>query len=83
VVIISVELGANCDPFMLHLYAALAEKERALISARTKASLAAKKAEGNPQKRPAATAPMRADRWPIASGAAATRLRFPMLAAAR
>jgi DNA invertase Pin-like site-specific DNA recombinase len=33
---ISVELGADCDPFMLHLYAALAEKERALISARTR-----------------------------------------------
>jgi DNA invertase Pin-like site-specific DNA recombinase len=43
---ISVELGADCDPFMLHLYAALAEKERALISARTKAALAAKRAEG-------------------------------------
>jgi hypothetical protein len=27
------ELGANADPFMLHLYAALAEKERTLISA--------------------------------------------------
>ena len=25
------ELGADADPFMLHLYAALAEKERALI----------------------------------------------------
>jgi DNA invertase Pin-like site-specific DNA recombinase len=31
---------------MLHLYAALAEKERALISARTKAALAAKRAAG-------------------------------------
>ena len=40
------ELGADTDPFMLHLYAALAEKERALISARTKAALAAKKAQG-------------------------------------
>jgi DNA invertase Pin-like site-specific DNA recombinase len=40
------ELGADCDPFMLHIYAALAEKERALISARTKAALAAKKAQG-------------------------------------
>jgi len=40
------ELGADADPFMLHLYAALAEKERALISARTKAALAAKKAGG-------------------------------------
>src|SRR6266550_4492696 len=40
------ELGADADPFMLHLYAALAEKERVLISARTKAALAAKKAAG-------------------------------------
>src|ERR1044072_5527637 len=31
---------------MLHLYAALAEKERRLISERTKAALAAKKATG-------------------------------------
>src|SRR5262245_55446997 len=37
------ELGADADPFMLHLYAALAEKERRLISERTKAALAAKK----------------------------------------
>jgi DNA invertase Pin-like site-specific DNA recombinase len=34
------------DPFMLHLYAALAEKERRLISERTKAALAAKRAAG-------------------------------------
>jgi DNA invertase Pin-like site-specific DNA recombinase len=27
------ELGCDADPFMLHIYAALAEKERALISA--------------------------------------------------
>ena len=40
------ELGADADPFMLHLYAALAEKERALISARTKAALAAAKQRG-------------------------------------
>ena len=40
------ELGADVDPFMLHVYAALAEKERNLISARTKAALAAKKAQG-------------------------------------
>src|ERR1700726_2663243 len=40
------ELGADADPFMLHLYAALAEKERSVISARTKAALAAKKAAG-------------------------------------
>lgn len=40
------ELGLDADPFTLHLYAALAEKERALISARTKAALARKKAAG-------------------------------------
>ena len=37
------ELGPDVDPFVLHLYAALAEKERALI---TKAALAAAKAKG-------------------------------------
>jgi DNA invertase Pin-like site-specific DNA recombinase len=40
------ELGADTDPFMLHLYAALAEKERALISRRTKDALAAAKLRG-------------------------------------
>ena len=40
------ELGADADPFMLHLYAALAEKERRLISQRTKDALAAKKSQG-------------------------------------
>jgi DNA invertase Pin-like site-specific DNA recombinase len=40
------ELGRDADPFMLHLYAALAEKERRLISERTKSALAAKKANG-------------------------------------
>jgi DNA invertase Pin-like site-specific DNA recombinase len=41
-----VELGPDVDPFILHLFAALAEKERALISVRTKAALAAAKARG-------------------------------------
>ena len=40
------ELGADADPFMLHLYAALAEKERRLISERTRAALAQRKAKG-------------------------------------
>jgi DNA invertase Pin-like site-specific DNA recombinase len=40
------ELGADTDPFMLHIYAALAQKERALISERTRAALAQKKAAG-------------------------------------
>jgi hypothetical protein len=34
------ELGPDADPFMLHLYAAIAEKERRQISERTKAALA-------------------------------------------
>jgi DNA invertase Pin-like site-specific DNA recombinase len=40
------ELGADADPFMLHIYAALAEKERAMISERTRLALAQKKAQG-------------------------------------
>jgi DNA invertase Pin-like site-specific DNA recombinase len=40
------DLGADADPFMLHIYAALAEKERAMISRRTKDALAAAKANG-------------------------------------
>jgi DNA invertase Pin-like site-specific DNA recombinase len=40
------ELGPEVDPFVLHLYAARAEKERALIAGRTKSALAAAKAKG-------------------------------------
>jgi DNA invertase Pin-like site-specific DNA recombinase len=40
------ELGRQADPFVLHLYAALAEKERQLISSRTKAGLQAAKKQG-------------------------------------
>ena len=40
------ELGRDADPFMLHLYAALAEKERRLIADRTRAALAIRKASG-------------------------------------
>lgn len=40
------ELGVDVDPFVLHLFAALSEKERKLIGARTKAALAALKAKG-------------------------------------
>jgi hypothetical protein len=49
------ELGPDVDPFVLHLFAALAEKERALISTRTKQALTAAKAPashvnlGNPK----------------------------------
>ena len=40
------ELGSNVDPFLLHIYAALAQKERALISQRTRDALAVRKAQG-------------------------------------
>ena len=46
VAFIVAELGADADPFMLHIYAALAEKERGMIADRTRAALAAKKAQG-------------------------------------
>jgi DNA invertase Pin-like site-specific DNA recombinase len=40
------ELGKDVDPFMLHVYAALAEKERNMIATRTREALQAKKAGG-------------------------------------
>jgi DNA invertase Pin-like site-specific DNA recombinase len=40
------ELGRQADPFVLHLFAALAEKERQLISERTCAGLAAARDRG-------------------------------------
>jgi DNA invertase Pin-like site-specific DNA recombinase len=40
------QLGKDADPFMLHLYAALSEKERELISTRTKAALKVLKDKG-------------------------------------
>jgi DNA invertase Pin-like site-specific DNA recombinase len=40
------ELGRQADPFVLHLFAALAQKERALISQRTKEGLAVARAKG-------------------------------------
>ena len=39
-------LGRNVDPFTLHIYAALAEQERRMISQRTIAGLEAAKARG-------------------------------------
>jgi DNA invertase Pin-like site-specific DNA recombinase len=43
---ITVELGADTDPFLLHLFAALAERERRIIGERTRVALAAAKARG-------------------------------------
>jgi DNA invertase Pin-like site-specific DNA recombinase len=40
------ELGPDVEPFILHLFVAPAEKERSMISVRTKAALAAAKARG-------------------------------------
>ena len=40
------ELGADVDPFMLHIYAALAEKERRMISERTRTASAVRKGQG-------------------------------------
>ena len=37
------ELGPDVDPFILHLFAALAEKERAMISVRTSSSKGARR----------------------------------------
>jgi DNA invertase Pin-like site-specific DNA recombinase len=61
------ELGADVDPFVLHIYAALAEKERAMIGVRTREALARAKARGvvlgNPrldQAQPRGAAGMRA-----------------------
>jgi DNA invertase Pin-like site-specific DNA recombinase len=39
-------LGKNVDPFMLHIYAALAEKERSMISERTRDALAKARQRG-------------------------------------
>ncbi|AIB12266.1 resolvase [Azospirillum argentinense] len=42
------ELGLDVDPFTLHLWAALAEKERRLIADRTRQALLAKRDRGEP-----------------------------------
>ncbi len=40
------ELGPNVDPFMLHVYAAVAQQERSLIASRTREALQAAKRRG-------------------------------------
>lgn len=60
------ELGSDVDPFVLHLYAALGEKERRLIATRTREALAALKRRGvklgHPSKRALAQAGLRGAR---------------------
>ena len=81
------ELGRDADPFMLHLYAALAEKERRLIGERTRVALVARKAQGarlgNPtnvrdaaaigrEAQSAEADAFAADTWPIVASIRAT-----------
>jgi hypothetical protein len=51
---LAADLGPDVEPFLLHLYAALAEKRRAVIAQRAKAALA-----GSQGSRPAAASPNR------------------------
>lgn len=65
------ELGRQADPFVLHLFAALAEKERQLISERTKAGLAAARAKGKRLGMAARTPPA----WQLERAGAASTAR--------
>ena len=56
------ELGPDVDPFVLHLFAALAEKERALISTRTRQALQLQRHPGRPLAIPSSIRPAGA-RW--------------------
>lgn len=80
---IVVELGRQVEPFVLHVYAALAQQERKMISDRTKAGLAAAKARGvklgNPHLQPG-TAANRIRKEKAAARAAAL---FDVVAGAR
>jgi DNA invertase Pin-like site-specific DNA recombinase len=53
------ELGPDVDPFVLHLFAALAEKERSLISTRTRQALTAARRAGSPSVTQGSTWPAR------------------------
>jgi DNA invertase Pin-like site-specific DNA recombinase len=65
---VAAELGPDVDRFVLHIYAALAEKERALISQRTKARFT--------RQRPAASS-LATPAWPKRGLAPTRRWRRP------
>jgi DNA invertase Pin-like site-specific DNA recombinase len=67
------DLGDSVDPFMLHVYAAFAERERRMISERTKAALSAAKRRGTNKR----GEPLRLGGWTRGSEEAkATALAF-------
>ena len=67
------ELGADVDPFVLHLYAALGQKGRAMISVRTREALAALKRRGVKLGNPSRKSLMAAGRKGTASTIAASK----------
>jgi DNA invertase Pin-like site-specific DNA recombinase len=69
------ELGRQDDPFVLHMYAALAEKERQLIADRTRAGLAITKARGTLLGMAARTTEQRASAAQRAGESAAERAK--------
>ena len=81
------ELGMDTDPFMLHIYAAVAEKERCLISERTKTALAIVKKRlaakgkklGNPHKKNFQAAQRRGVETNRAQGVAFAQSLSPVL----
>lgn len=77
------ELGVNADPFMLHIYAAIAQQERRMISDRTRDALAAAKARGVTLGNPAQAAANKGEAASRAHDLAATFKPFAALSAAK
>lgn len=82
------ELGADVDPFILHLYAALSEKERKLISQRTRDALAPmvgtgklgnKTLKGNPNKQTLEQAQAKGRASNVAASAAFAARVMPLI----
>lgn len=77
------ELGVNADPFMLHIYAALAEQERRMISTRTSAALKAAKARGTKLGNQAQAATNKAEAAARATALAETFRKYAALSAVK